>query len=142
LVDRIVARAVQRQAGAPMVSTSGSARERRSAPAGGNDIEAINEVRIRGRLTMAPTERELPSGDRIVALRLAVPRGDGRSDALDATVWTAKLRRSCSAWSVGDVIELGGQVRRRFWRTPGGPASRWEIEVTHARRHRGCTLAA
>lgn len=95
---------------------------------------ALNEVRLRGRLSVDPVIRVLPSGDEIVALRLVVARGDGRSDALDATAWTAGLRRRVGTWVAGDVVEVEGAVRRRFWRTPQGPASRWEIEVSGGRR--------
>ncbi|WP_348520303.1 hypothetical protein [Arsenicicoccus piscis] len=34
----------------------------------------VNEVHVVGRITTEPTERELPSGDVLVALRVSVPR--------------------------------------------------------------------
>jgi len=37
-------------------------------------------------------------------------------------------------WRAGDIIEIDGALRRRFWRTPGGPVSRYEVEVRKARR--------
>lgn len=99
-------------------------------------VESLNDVQLRGRLSIDPVRRVLPSGDEIVALRLLVARPDGRSDSLDATAWTAQLRRRVRAWSAGDVVEVEGAVRRRFWRTPGGPASRWDIEISGGRRLR------
>jgi single-strand DNA-binding protein len=34
------------------------------------------------------------------------------------------------------VVEVSGSLRRRFWRTPAGPASRYEVEVNAIRRVR------
>jgi single-strand DNA-binding protein len=94
----------------------------------------VNHVVLRGRVSVDPVVRVLPSGDEIVSVRLVVPRGDGRSDALDASAWSARLRRSAASWKAGDVVEIEGAVRRRFWRTPQGAASRWEIEASSGRR--------
>jgi len=63
-----------------------------------------------------------------------VPRNDGRSDAFDCSAWTAALRRKVGAWHEGDVVELQGRLHRRFWRSPAGPVSRWEVEITTIRR--------
>jgi single-strand DNA-binding protein len=96
--------------------------------------ELLNEVRLRGRVSADPVVRVLPSGDEIVTLRVVVGRPDGRSDALEATAWTAGLRRRLVAWKAGDVVEIEGALRRRFWRTPQGAASRWDIEINAGRR--------
>ena len=96
--------------------------------------EQINEIRLRGRVSADPVVRVLPSGDEIVTMRLVVGRPDGRSDALEATAWTAGLRRRLLAWHAGDIVEIEGALRRRFWRTPQGAASRWDIEVSAGRR--------
>lgn len=94
-----------------------------------------NEVVVVGRLTGEPEPRTLPSGDEITAWRIVVDReGDGH-DTLDCTAWTARLRRSAAGWGPGDVVEVEGALRRRFWRAPGGaPTSRYDIEVHAARR--------
>lgn len=66
---------------------------------------ALNEIRLRGRVSAGPSERELPSGARVVTLRLVVGRG--------STVMTRGSKQSsdwmeCSAWS--------GELRRRLAR--------------------------
>ena len=101
--------------------------------------DAVNEVRLVGRLSAAPQERVLPSGDTVWTFRVVVPRPEdqagGRStvDALECAVWTGRVRRSVAAWAVGDVVEVTGAVRRRFFRAGGAPASRVEVEVSRGR---------
>ena len=40
--------------------------------------ESVNEVIVGGRISGSPEERELPSGDTVVQLRLVVPRSGSR----------------------------------------------------------------
>ena len=102
---------------------------------------ADNTVALRGRLSSAPTERELPSGALISIFRLSVARartpmtsGSGqRSDWVD---WSARARRSVSGWTVGDEVEVEGALRRRFYRAGEGATTRLEVEVLSARRAR------
>lgn len=100
----------------------------------------LNEVRLTARVTRAPDERELPSGDRVVLVGVCIPRPGragarpGAVDALDCTAWSAKVRRTVSSWRVGDIVTVEGSVRRRFFRAGGGAASRYEVEVSAARR--------
>jgi single-strand DNA-binding protein len=84
-------------------------------------------------------ERELPSGDRVVAFRVVVDRdpgsgGSARVDTLDCAAFRADARRKLSGWEPGDEVEVTGSLRRRFFRTGGGPASRYEVEVRTAAR--------
>ena len=104
---------------------------------------SCNEVRLVGRLSATPEPRELPSGDHLVSFRVVVDRPASRRspggravtiDTLECVVWTSALRKAAVAWHPGDVLELEGALRRRFWRTPGGPSSRYEVEVNRARR--------
>lgn len=112
-----------------------SARTKLKVPAADGRVEHVNEVRLVGRVTQAPEERVLPSGDAVWTFRLAVTRtGDrGRSkqtvDALDCAVWAARPRRSVASWRLGDEVEVCGAVRRRFYRSGGSAASRTEVEV-------------
>ena len=95
-----------------------------------------NEVRLQGRLSGASKERVLPSGDVLVNFRLSVgrPAASGPSRVtVDCVVRRAGLHRKVGAWTVGDVVELEGLLRRRFWRGSAGLASRYEVEVTSAR---------
>jgi single-strand DNA-binding protein len=101
-----------------------------------------NDVALRGRVAAAPVALELPSGDPLVTLRLVVRRPPPTSprkgapvvDTFDCSAWRAGVRRTVRAWAEGDVVEVAGSLRRRFWRGPTGPHSRWEIELTSARR--------
>jgi single-strand DNA-binding protein len=100
----------------------------------------LNTVVLRGRLAAPAQERELPSGDLLAAFRLIVDRprprrpGTPTVDTLDCVAWRPRLRRVVGAWRAGDVVEVRGALRRRFWRGPAGPASRCEIEVSGGRR--------
>ena len=100
-----------------------------------------NLVRLRGKVSTAPEERELPSGTTIVTLRLSVPRettpmteGSRQSaDWVDCSAWGRKVRRTASGWRAGDLVELEGALRRRFYRGGSGTATRLEVEVLSGR---------
>jgi single-strand DNA-binding protein len=105
----------------------------------------VNEVHLVGRVAAAPQRRELPSGDVLVQFRLVVGRAPRRRpaggraaptvDTLDCAVWRADVARSVTRLGPGDVVEVHGSLRRRFWRSAaGGAASRSEVEVTRVRR--------
>jgi single-strand DNA-binding protein len=97
-------------------------------------IEHRNEVVLVGRITSPATERVLPSGDTITCWRVTVDRdGEGR-DVVDCTAWLARLQRSSLAWQKGDVVEITGAIRRRFWRAGAGLGSATEVEVHAAKR--------
>lgn len=100
--------------------------------------EPLNEVTLVGRVSQAPTERVLPSGDRLWTFRVVVPRPPGRGrlgavDALDCAVWGGTARRSVRSWREGDLVQVTGAVRRRFFRSGAVAASRVEVEVSGAR---------
>ena len=106
-------------------------------------VEHSNEVHLVGRLAAEPVERELPSGDLVVTFRMVVVRdrtnrrSAARSatvDTIDCAAWTKAAQRSVRAWEPGDVVEVRGALRRRFWRSPQGASSRSEVEVSSARR--------
>lgn len=108
--------------------------------------EAVNEIRLRGRLAGEPQARELPSGAEIVTWRVIVARDptdlparpDGRRgatvDTLDCSAWRAGIRRQALGWRSGDIVEVEGPVHRRFYRSGGLPVSRHEIVARRARR--------
>ncbi len=95
----------------------------------------LNEVRLRGRWQGA-TQRDLPSGDVVVTGRLVVPRPEGGVDTVDCAAWGPGLRRRVLGWGRGSTVEVTGSLRRRFWRTPSGAASRYEVEVRSGRQLR------
>lgn len=107
--------------------------------------DAVNEVRLRGRLSGDPEERELPSGDLVVVLRLVVDRPAGARashDTLDCAAYAAPVRRKLLRWQHGDVVELTGALHRRFSRAGAAPVSRYEVEVATAARVRPAARAS
>lgn len=98
-----------------------------------DDIEDLstNEVLLRGRVSGEATEKELPSGDKVVEFRVVVPRKSREGvDTLDIAAWTAKTRRTGLTLKSDEWVEISGQIRRRFWQAPNGLASRWQIEAS------------
>lgn len=97
-----------------------------------------NEITLVGRLAGEVSERLMPSGSTLCSFRLVIRRnnpGQGPPvDTLDCAVWTDSVRRIAQQWSAGDMVEVRGALRRRFWRGAGGVVSRCEVEVGSARR--------
>ena len=100
-----------------------------------------NEVVLAGRVAAPADERELPSGDSLITVRVIVDRdGTARKrspqkvDTFDCVAWTARVQRTVRTWDVGDRVEVEGALRRRFYRGTSGPVSRVEVEVHRARR--------
>jgi single-strand DNA-binding protein len=98
----------------------------------------VNEVHLVGRLAAAAVDRELPSGDTLATFRLVVGRPEGapgpRVDTVDCVAWRGDVRRKLRSWAPGDVVRVEGELRRRFWRVGAAAASRYEVEVSTARR--------
>ncbi len=97
--------------------------------------EGINEVILVGRVSSAATEKELPSGDKVVEFRIVVDRRTVRGkkrevDTLDIASWSASARRSALSLKPDQWVEVSGAVRRRFWQAPSGLASRWQVEAS------------
>ncbi|WP_435198541.1 single-stranded DNA-binding protein [Janibacter sp. GS2] len=100
-------------------------------------VEEINLVELTGRVSGDPQARELPSGDELMTLRLVVARaGSGPVDTIDCACWSALARRAAGRLRDGDRVRVEGALRRRFFRTPTGPASRYEVEVRRLVRDR------
>lgn len=114
---------------------------------GGGD-EVCNEVRLRGRVSAEPELRALPSGVLLVSLRVVVPRPpdpraveEGRRaatvDTIDVACWPGAAQEQAVDLAAGDHVEVRGALRRRFYQTPGGAQSRYEVQVeTIALLHR------
>jgi len=134
-------------------SATGAASGTKSTTGASQDgtVPGRNEVAIRGRLAAEAEERELPSGDHIAVLRVVVPRdapagrrrpavdGPRRAtvDTIDVVCWTAATRRTAMRLRAGDLVELEGALRRRFFGGPGGRQSRYEVEASALRRVSG-----
>lgn len=136
-------------------STKGDAHKvgARKAP-GLRDAEAgeapVNDVRLLGRLSAAPATVELPSGDVLMTFRISVERAapgvGGRStgqrvDSIPCSAWAPRLRRSIATWRAGDLVEVVGAVRCRFYQAGGATRSRVEVEATAARIMRRSSAA-
>lgn len=95
-----------------------------------------NDVVLEGRLG-GVQRKVLPSGDEAVTFRVVVPRGprdrgpSGRVsvDAIDCVTWRAEVGRRVERLGDGIDVRVEGALRRRFWQTGAGSASRVEIEV-------------
>jgi single-strand DNA-binding protein len=112
-----------------------------------DQADAVNEVRLVGRLAADPQLRELPSGDTVWNLRVVVERAvlpgkekpRQRVDSLECAVWSGRLKKQVEKWEAGDVVDVSGALRRRFFRAGGATASRVEVELTGGRRVRRAT---
>src|SRR5690349_15546933 len=101
--------------------------------------EEVNEVTLVGRMSQPAQEQVLPSGSELWKFRVIVGRPPSPAsrvtvDALDCVVWAKRPARSVAGWRTGDVVEVKGSLRRRFF-SPGGGGrvSRCEVEVSNAR---------
>jgi single-strand DNA-binding protein len=99
-----------------------------------------NTVFLRGVLAAKATTRVMPSGDELCSFRVTVKRppgsirGRASVDSIDCAATRATVRKVAARASPGEVVELTGQLHRRFWRGPGGLASRYEVEVSSLKR--------
>jgi single-strand DNA-binding protein len=107
-----------------------------------------NDVRLVGRLTAVPELVELQSGDALVTFRISVARDPSarpakgqRVDSVPCTAWTPRLRRSILTWRPGDLVEISGAVRCRFFQAGGATRSRVEVEASAARIMRRSSAA-
>ncbi len=108
--------------------------------------ESRNEVVLVGVVSGVPEVREMPSGDQLGICRVVVARdvvrrrSDGKPgpsvDVIDCAAWCARARRTVSAWEEGDLVEVRGALRRRFYKQAGATTSRVEVEVSGGRRLR------
>ncbi len=90
----------------------------------------LNDCLFRGRISGSPTTRELPSGDKVVEFRLIITRAEREGvDTLDVGAWSSGPRRRALSLKAGDWAEVSGSVHRRFWQSPSGLASRWQVQA-------------
>jgi single-strand DNA-binding protein len=103
------------------------------------EVVAVNQVHLVGRVSGQASEKTLPSGELLVEFRLVVERENQRSerrevDTLDIAVWSTRLRKRALSFLVDEWVEVDGALRRRFWQSPSGLASRWQVEASQVRR--------
>ena len=91
---------------------------------------SLNDLLLRGRVSNEAISKELPSGDKVVEFRLIVTRSERTGvDTLDIAAWSAKVRKIALSLEADDWVEVSGSIRRRFWQSPAGVASRWQVEA-------------
>ena len=96
---------------------------------------SLNDLLLRGRVSAPATVKELPSGDKVVEFRLIISRIDRDGvDTLDIAAWSGKTRKTALSLKSDEWIEVSGSVHRRFWQSPAGLASRWQIQASEISR--------
>jgi single-strand DNA-binding protein len=101
--------------------------------------DEVNEVVLVGRMSQPAEEQVLPSGSQLWKFRVIVGRPPSpvsrvSVDSLDCVVWNKRPARAVAKWQAGDLVEVRGSLRRRFFAPAGGGrVSRWEVEVASAR---------
>ncbi len=88
----------------------------------------MNVVVLRGVLSSVPTSRELPSGTVLATYEVTTRAEGGAAESVPVT-WFDPPRRSTTI-PAGTEVVVAGRVRRRFFRTAGGTASRTEVVAT------------
>lgn len=102
----------------------------------------MSTVHLVGRLGSAVHDRELPSGDVVSTFTVVIDRTAGaraasskvRVDAIPCQAFRASLRTRVARLEPGTLVEVEGELRRRFWRSPGGLGSALEVDVSRLRR--------
>ena len=94
-----------------------------------NEIDySLNDLLLRGRVSAQATSKELPSGDKVVEFRLIVTRAEREGvDTLDIAAWSTKSRKIALTLEGDEWVEISGSIHRRFWQSPTGVASRWQV---------------
>ena len=85
----------------------------------------LNVVVLQGRLNRPPELRLLPSGDRLAALELSVPREGARAESVPVA-WP-EPPAAVAGLDVDHLVVVVGRVRRRFFRVGGQTQSRTEV---------------
>ena len=88
---------------------------------------SVNLAVVRGICSSPAEVRELPSGSTLVLLQVTTRHGEEAAISVPVVAWDPP--GSVSEFDVGDEVVAVGRVRRRFFRTGAGTASRVEIEA-------------
>jgi single-strand DNA-binding protein len=94
----------------------------------------LNVAVLQGVCSRPAEVRELPSGSTLALVQLTVRADGARATSVPVAVWDPP------AWvadlDVGDEVVALGRVRRRFFGSAGGTASRVEVEADVVARAR------
>ncbi len=98
-----------------------------------HEVEWVNDVHLVGRVTSLAEDLELPSETILTRFRIVVPRAKPTTkttvDTVDLIAMKVSVQRKAHSLRVGDIVEVSGEIRRRFWKAGASVASRVEIEV-------------
>ncbi len=93
-----------------------------------------NAVTLVARVTTEAEQFELPSGDTLMKFRVVVPRHKpvtkATVDTIDCVAFKPVVKRKSANLEIGDIVDISGAIRRRFWKAGAGVASRVEGEVS------------
>jgi len=93
---------------------------------------SLNLAVLRGVLSSSPEQRTLPSGRTLATIQLTTRPDEGPAISVPIAVWDPP------AWvgtlAPGEELLVEGTVRRRFFRTAAGAASRVEVEAASVAR--------
>lgn len=91
----------------------------------------VNVVVLAGTIAAEPVVRQMPSGDEVTELRVAVPEAGKRLLPLPVAAWHATVgKRSLKGLGKGDDVLVYGQLARRFYRSGAGARSLTEVIAT------------
>ena len=93
-----------------------------------------NSVHLVGRVTSIAEDIQLPSDTILTRFRIVVPRAKPTTkttvDTIDLVAMKAGLQKRARTLVVGEIVEVEGEIRRRFWKAGMSVASRVEIEIS------------
>ena len=108
------------------------------------DEAGLNDVVLSGRVSGEPQVRELPSGTTLVSFRLVLARertpmtaaSKQVSDWVVCAAWGARVRKQAAGWHDGDLVEVRGALRSRYYRAGERSGTSVEVEMLAGRRLR------
>lgn len=97
-----------------------------------------NHVMLVGKLSGAPEEKMLPSGDTLLSWRLVIRRKPGRRrsspvDSLPCVTFDQDTADAVLAMRSGDYMEVQGSLRCRIFGPPKAKIWRYDVEASAAR---------
>ncbi len=100
-------------------------------------MEHVNEIVLVGRLSGEPEWRMLSGDEQVAVWRLIVEHRGARSpqdgiDTIRCVTYDPTIQAGVHTWSHGDLIEVRGSLRHRFWKSPTGPRGLYEVEAASA----------